>query len=270
MDYKEARLQAELLLAHALETTRAGVLARLDEPVALALVAHFAGNVARRAKHEPLAYILGSQEFCGLDLVVDRRVLIPRHESELLVMLALERMPHVPHAVPTIVDVGTGSGALALALARRLNQARVVATDISADALAVARLNAARLGLERVEFRQADLLEGMMTPFDVLVANLPYIPSGRFADLPREVRGFEPREALDGGVDGLRVMRRLLGQFAERAALGAAGFFEISEEQGKSALELVSTVLPHAMVTLHRDLEGLDRVIEARLEGYKS
>ncbi|MCL4394597.1 MAG: peptide chain release factor N(5)-glutamine methyltransferase [Chloroflexi bacterium] len=267
MEYHEARLQAELLLAHAIGTTRAGVLTRLDEPVAPELAARFAANVARRAKHEPLAYIVGRQEFCGLEFIVDRRVLIPRHESELLVMLALERMRSVPHVAPTVVDVGTGSGALALALARRLERASVIATDVAADALVVARLNASRLGLERVDFRQGDLLEGLSEPFDALVANLPYIPSSRFRDLPREVRVFEPRTALDGGVDGLRVIQRLLGQLATRASPGAVAFFEISEEQGAAVLQLFETTLPRARVILHRDLEGLDRVIEAQFQG---
>src|SRR5512141_1192792 len=127
MPYREARLQAELLLAHTLGTTRSMVLARLDETIDPETAARYAGNVARRAQHEPLAYILGHQEFYGLDFFVDRRVLIPRHETELLVQLALERARLI--ATPTIVDVGTGSGAIALTLAHHLPQARVFALD---------------------------------------------------------------------------------------------------------------------------------------------
>ncbi len=266
MDYHEARLQAELLLAHVLEIPRSVLLARLDEPVAPGIAARYAANVARRAQHEPLAYILGHTEFYGLDFVVDRRVLIPRHETETVVELALDAARHTGRIAPVIVDVGTGAGVLALALAKNLAQAHVVATDISPDALAVARMNAARLNLEsRVEFLQGDLLEPVAESFDLLVSNLPYIPSQRFDQLPREVRAFEPRVALDGGEDGLAVMRRLLAQLGEHTARGAVAFLEISEEQGKSAVELARQTLPRAAVTLHRDMEGLDRVIEIEL-----
>ncbi|MEW5717425.1 MAG: peptide chain release factor N(5)-glutamine methyltransferase [Chloroflexota bacterium] len=261
MSYHEARLQAELLLAHALETTRANVLARLDDTLAPDLAAQYAANVARRAQHEPLAYIVGHQEFYGLDFVVNRRVLIPRHETETLVQIALERAKTKLTSV--IVDVGTGSGALALALAHHLPRARVIATDISPDALEVARLNARRLNLEpRVEFVEGDLLECVGEPFDLLVANLPYIPRARYDELPREIRAFEPRRALDGGEDGLDVFRRLLAQLESHAARGAIALLEISEEQGAAAVEWARRQLPKAIVSLRRDLEGLDRVVE--------
>jgi release factor glutamine methyltransferase len=260
MHFQDARLQAELLLAHTLDTTRAMVLARLNETMPPDLDAMYAANVARRAQHEPLAYILGHHEFYGLDFVVDRRVLIPRHETELLVQLALERARRV--AAPHVADVGTGSGAIALTLARHLPQARVYATDRSRDALAVAQINASRLHLDRVQFLEDDLLTLLTEPFDLLVANLPYIPSPRYARLPREIREFEPRMALDGGFDGLSVMRRLLGQLKPRARRGSIALFEISEEQGALALELVRRELPLAVAQVHKDLEGLDRVLE--------
>ncbi|MCI0476417.1 MAG: peptide chain release factor N(5)-glutamine methyltransferase [Anaerolineales bacterium] len=260
----DARLQAELLLAHALETTRANVLARLNDPLAPDLAARYAANVARRVRHEPLAYILGHQEFFGLDFIVDRRVLIPRHETETLVQIALERARQKPS--PVIVDVGTGSGALALTLAYHLSDARVIAADISRDALAVARQNARRLNLEsRVEFVESDLLERVSASFDILVANLPYIPRARFDQLPREVREFEPRRALDGGADGLDLFRRLLTQLESRAARGGIALLEISEEQGVSAVEGARQQLPKAIVILHQDLEGLDRVVEIKV-----
>lgn len=263
MAYYDARLQAELLLAHALGTTRENVLARLDEPLAPDIAARYAANVARRAQHEPLAYIIGKQKFYGLDFVVDRRVMIPRHETELVVQLALERARR--KTSPVIVDVGTGSGALAITLAHHLPNARVIALDISREALDVARLNAQRIGVEaRIEFIESDLLECLTTPFDVLVANLPYIPRARFDELPREIRAFEPRVALDGGEDGLAVFRRLLAQLPARAARGASALLEISEEQGSVALEAVYRALPQTFAVLHRDLELLDRVVEIR------
>ncbi|MBI5652173.1 MAG: peptide chain release factor N(5)-glutamine methyltransferase [Chloroflexi bacterium] len=260
---RDARLQAELLLAHALGVSRALALARLNDLLAPEIAAQYAANVARRAQNEPLAYILGHQEFYKLDFSVDRRVLIPRHETETLIELALAR---APRESPTIVDVGTGSGAIALTLAHHLPDARVIALDVSPDALAVARMNAARLHLEsRVEFRESDLLEHFHDSFDLLVANLPYIPRARFDQLPREVRAFEPRRALDGGDDGLDVLRRLLAQIEARAKRGATALFEISEEQGDTARQLAQQILPHCAAIIHRDLEGMDRVLEINL-----
>ncbi len=267
MPFREARLQAELLLAHALGISRAGVLARLDEKIAPDLAAQYAANVARRAQHEPLAYILGHQEFYGLDFLVDRRVLIPRHETEMLVLLALERIQHVPHVSPIIVDVGTGSGAIALALARHLSQAQIFATDISRDAVAVAEMNALHLNMQtRVKILPGDLITRVDEPFDLLVANLPYIPSARYKKLPREIRDYEPRIALDGGDDGLAVMRRMLAQMEARAKRGAVAFLEISEEQGEGAVTLVKHQFPRAPVKLYQDPEGLDRVIEIQFQ----
>jgi release factor glutamine methyltransferase len=263
MPCREGRFQAEILLAHTLGLSRAGLLARLSDSVDPKVAAQFAARVARRAEHEPLAYILGHQEFYGLDFLVDRRVLIPRHETEMLVLLALQHMQRALHAAVVVVDVGTGSGALALALARHLPSARILATDISSDALSIAHMNAARLNLKgRVKLLQGDLLTPVTDPFDVLVANLPYVPSRRYMQLPREIREFEPRLALDGGDDGFAVMRRLLAQLEAHAARGAVAFFEISEEQGLSAVALFKQQFPRAMLMVHRDLEGLDRVIE--------
>ncbi len=260
LDFGDARLEAELLLAHTLKISRTMLLARLEETIEPDLAAQYASIVARRSQHEPLAYILGHREFYGLDFVVDRRVLIPRHETELLVEIALERARRM--AWPVIVDVGTGSGAIALSLARHLTDARIFATDLSCDALAVARINASRLNLDRVQFLADDLLTLVEEPFELLVANLPYIPSTRYGQLAREVRDYEPRLALDGGFDGLAVMRRLSAQLKQRARPGSKVLFEISEEQGKLALELAHRELPLAMAQLHRDLEGLDRVLE--------
>lgn len=265
MEYHSARLQAELLLAHVLETTRENVLARLDESLDLTVAARYAALVARRAQHEPLAYIVGHRTFFGLDFVVDRRVMIPRYETEMLAQLALERARH--KTSPVIIDVGTGSGVLAITLAYHLLDARVIATDISQEALQVARLNAQRLGVAaRIEFIESDLLESVTTPFDILVANLPYIPRTRFEELPREIRAFEPRLALDGGEDGLAVFRRLLAQLPTHAARGAIALLEISEEQGPHALEAVYRALPRVLASIHRDAELLDRVVEIRWE----
>lgn len=265
--YRDARLQAELLLAHTLGTTRSLVLARLSEKIDPETAARYAASVARRAQQEPLAYILGHQEFYGLDFIVDRRVLIPRHETEMVVLLALQRIQRVPHAIPVVIDVGTGSGAIALVLAHNLPSAHIIATDISNDALAVAQMNAARLDLrDRVTFLQGDLLEPLSEPFDILVANLPYIPKERYKDLSYEVQRFEPRTALEGGDDGLALIRRLLPQLKMHAAHGGVAFLEISEEQGAAAVELAQQQFPSVMTVLHQDLEGMDRVLEIRFQ----
>jgi release factor glutamine methyltransferase len=265
--YAAARLEAEILLAHTLKISRALLLARLGDPISPADAAQFAGMVARRAQNEPLAYIIGHQEFYGLDFIVDRRVLIPRPETEHLVELALAALKKIAHPEPVIADVGTGAGAIALALAHHTTDTKIFATDISPDALAVAQLNAARLNLsDRVEFRQTDLLEGITTPLDLIVANLPYIPLERLNQLPREIRHYEPRVATIAGLDGLSVIRRLLQQVEQHAARVCFIFLEISEEQGRAAQELARALLPRAHVELHRDLDQFDRVVEIRLQ----
>jgi release factor glutamine methyltransferase len=261
-----ARLEAEILLAHTLKISRALLLAHLGDPISPQDAAQFAGMVARRAQREPIAYITGHQEFYGIDLIVDRRVLIPRPETEHVVELALNAIKQVQHPEPVIVDVGTGSGAIALALARNTSDTKIIATDISPEALAVAQMNAARLHLaERVEFRSTDLLDGITTPIDILTANLPYIPLEREAQLPREIRQYEPRLATIAGLDGLSVIRRLLKQVVQYMARSSFIFLEISEEQGQAARELAMALLPHAQVKVHQDLEELDRVVEIRL-----
>jgi release factor glutamine methyltransferase len=262
-----ARLEAEILLAHTLKISRASLLARLGDAISPEDAAQFAGMVARRAQREPIAYIVGHQEFYGIEFYVDRRVLIPRPETEHLVELALKALRQVPHPEPVIADVGTGSGAIALALARNTHRTRIIATDISPNALAVAQLNAERLGLaERIEFRTADLLEGIPAPIDILVANLPYIPLEREQALPREIRQYEPRVATIAGLDGLSVIRRLLKQVEAHVARSSFIFLEISEEQGEAASGVVNSILPRAQVRVHSDLEGLDRVLEIRLQ----
>lgn len=268
--YSSARLEAEILLAHTLKISRAHLLARLGDPVQDAAAAQFAGMVARRAQREPIAYIVGHQEFYGLELLVDRRVLIPRPETEHVVELALGALKKVPHPEPVIVDVGTGSGAIALALAHHTSRTRIIATDISPDALVVAQMNASRLNLaERVEFRHTDLLEGVSEPIDILTANLPYIPLEREAQLPREIREYEPRLATIGGLDGLSIIRRLLKQAPQHMTRAGVVFLEISEEQGDEAKALAQALLPTAQVEVHRDLEGLDRVVEVRMSGWE-
>jgi release factor glutamine methyltransferase len=205
---EDPRLDAELMLAEATGWERSRLVANPAGEVAPAATRRYAEMVRRRLRREPLAYILGRRGFRHLELAVDPRVLIPRPETELLVELALELRPR------TVLDVGTGSGAVALAIAAELPGAEVTATDISSAALAVAAANAERLGLAaRVELHEGTLPPGG-EEFDLVVANLPYVSEGDWGNLQREVAEWEPRGALLAGPDGLDVFRATLPALA--------------------------------------------------------
>ena len=239
------RLDAELLLAHALGVDRAKLITDRDLVVAGPAAREFQTLVRRRAiEREPVAYLLGHKPFRNLDLAVDARVLIPRPETELLVEAALT----LPHGA-RVVDGGTGSGAVALALKDERPDLDVTATDVSADALAVARENAARLGLE-VAFAQADLYDG---DFDAVVSNPPYVADGD--DLPPDVARHEPAGALFAGPDGLAVVRRLVARRPPFLAL------EVGLGQAPAVMELLAG---YASVEALRDLAGIERVVVAR------
>lgn len=263
------RLDAELLLAHVLGWPRARLLAELRSPVPDAQLAAFEELVARRADLVPVAYLVRRREFFGLELYVDERVLVPRPETELLVELALARArgqearalrsggPSRPRL--TLADVGTGSGCIAVALAVHLPQARVFATDLSPDALAVARLNAERHGVAgRVTLLQGDLLAPLPEPVDLLVSNPPYTV---LSEIDEGVRRHEPRAALDGGPDGLELYRRLLADAPRHLRPGGSVLLEIGATQGAAVTELALAAFPRATVSVHRDLTGLDRVV---------
>lgn len=231
------RTDAEHLLAHALGCTRMDLYVRHADVVGPEHKASFRDAVRRRLGREPVAYIEGKKGFHALDLelAVDRRVLVPRPETEHLVDWLLESLRLPPCPPLAVVDVGTGSGAIALALKRARPDVRVVATDVSPDALDVARANAERLGLE-VELVLSDLLDAVEPPaggWDAIAANLPYIPAYELETLQPEVRDHEPRLALYGGEDGLEVVRRLVEQAAGPRGLAPGGplFLEVGHDQ---------------------------------------
>lgn len=259
---------AEALMAHVLGRSRAYLWAHRDQVIDAEPAGQFQRLVARAAQGEPLAYLTGHREFCGLDFQVDAQVLIPRPETELIVDLAVQTLsPRVSPLPVIIIDIGTGSGCLAVTLAARFPAARVLATDVSAEALARARANAARQGLAaQIAFVQADLLAAcqFQAPARVLlVANLPYIASAELAVLP--VSKYEPRLALDGGPDGLGLLRRLLVE-AQRALRQPADLLlEIGATQGAAVAALARQSFPAAQITRHPDLAGLDRVVAVRL-----
>ncbi|MDQ6781559.1 MAG: peptide chain release factor N(5)-glutamine methyltransferase [Candidatus Eremiobacteraeota bacterium] len=220
--------------------------------------------VERRRGGEPVAYIVGKKPFCGLVLSVDRRVLVPRPETEELVMACVADWTG---KAATIADVGTGSGAIACALAHLLPDAALLATDISRDALDVARSNARSLGLvEQIEFLESDLFETVPDGrrFDVLIANLPYVGNDLAVRLPRSVADHEPPSALLGGPDGLAVYRSFFGQAAGRLTDRGAVYCECSPEQAAGLARLANTALPQAAVEVRKDLAGLDRMVICR------
>jgi release factor glutamine methyltransferase len=260
-------LDAELLLANVLDVNRAAILARPDRPLSPKQLTHYRDLVARRAGREPLAYILGHREFFDLDLVLDRRVLIPRPETELLVehALCIARNIVPPTTTPlSIADVGSGSGAIAVTLAVHLPQATVYALDASAGALSVVTENASRYGVaDRVCCLQGDLLSPLQEtgPVDLITANLPYVSTDEWLALSPEIRDHEPRAALDGGVDGLDLIRRLLLTAGSCLQPGGAILLEIGASQGVSVTTLAREQFPLASVQLVQDYAGLDRLV---------
>jgi release factor glutamine methyltransferase len=257
-----ARLEAELLLAEATGWDRARLAAEPEAALAPDAARAFAAMVRRRVRREPVAYILGRKGFRRIELLIDRRVLIPRPETELLVEIAVELAPR------RVLDVGTGSGAVALAIADELPRARVDATDPSAAAIQVARANIQRLGLgERVRCGEGALpaADGPEGPalYDLIVANLPYVSEGEWNGLSPEIREYEPREALVPGPTGLEAIRELLGGLERLPDRPAAVALEVGEGQVAEVIELVRGCGFEA-VEARRDLAGIERAVVGR------
>jgi release factor glutamine methyltransferase len=243
------RLDAELLLAEASGHDRAALAADPDAPVDPATARVFGAWMRRRVRREPVAYILGRRAFRRLELRVDPRVLIPRPETELLVEVALELRP------ARLLDVGTGSGAVALAVADELPEVTVVATDVSRDALELASENASRLGLaDRVRFEPGAVPESER--FDLVLANLPYVREGEWDSLQPEITRYEPRAALVAGPDGLDAIRSLLDSPPDCHAIA----LEVGASQARAVEDLVARA-GFARTERRRDLAGIERVV---------
>ncbi|MBM3188444.1 MAG: peptide chain release factor N(5)-glutamine methyltransferase [Chloroflexi bacterium] len=261
------RLDAELLLSAALGTERPQWVVRWGERLEAPAAQRFEELLRRRIAHEPMAYLLGRRAFYDIELTVDARVLIPRPETELLVDEALAWAVARGSRPLRVVDVGTGSGALAIVLARRLPQARILATDLSWEALQVARTNVARYGLaERVSLLQGDLLAPLAGPVDLILANLPYVPRERLASLPRDVADYEPRLALDGGAEGLEAIRRLLTQAPALLAIPGLLLLEVDDAHAATvaadaAAAFSQAGVSDARVSVLYDYAGLERVV---------
>jgi release factor glutamine methyltransferase len=262
---ESARLEAQVLLAHALGCTRVQLYTGFDKPLGEEELARIRGLIKRRLGGEPMAYLIGEQEFWSLPFWVGPAVLVPRHDTETVVQVVLDALGDRA-ATRRVADVCTGSGILAVTLARELTGAQVIATELSPDAAAMARRNAERHAVsDRVDVRIGDLLAPLAgeAPFDVVVSNPPYVATGDLAGLSAEVKR-EPRMALDGGADGLDLVRRLVAGLPPLIAPGGLIAIEHGFDQGEAARAIVDATGAFAPAATRADLAGRPRVTWAR------
>lgn len=264
-ELESPRLDAEVLLADTLAMERIRLYVEHERPLGGGELSRFRQKVKRRLAGEPVAYITGHREFWSIRLGVDPRVLIPRPETELLVEVGLALLGE--QANPTVVDIGTGSGAIIIALGRERPAAVLHGTDLERGALEVARQNAERHGVA-VALHRGDLLEPLPagTRSDLLLSNPPYIPSAEIDELIRDVRDYEPRAALDGGESGLEIYRRLIEQAPSHLTPSGQLALEIGSAQRVAVMDLLERA-GYREIRAHQDLAGLDRVISARGPG---
>ncbi len=258
----DARLEAELLLRHILGLDRVALYTSLEQTVTPEQAAAFSALIQRRITREPAAYITGHKEFFGLDFQLARSVLIPRPETELLVEKAIDLAGTVFTQSCLIADVGTGCGAVAVALAVNLPHARIYATDISSAALEISSSNCLRHDVsDRVTLLQGDLLGPLPEPVHLIVANLPYVRRSELVELSPEISKFEPHLALSGGADGLRMIGRLMGQAGRNLLPSGAVLLEIAHDQGQAVCEMARRYFPDSEIGVVVDFSGLDRVV---------
>ena len=256
----DSNLEADLLVTHILSIQRAEIYTKLDDDFPLDSQC-LKEIVDRRLDKEPLFYILGNREFYGIPIQVNHKVLIPRQETELLVDRAIYIGSNSDRNISTIADIGTGSGAICIAIALNLPYATFLATDISTDALTVAKNNISQYKLQdRISLLQGDLLEPLNTKVDMIVCNLPYIPSKLLQTLQPEVQK-EPKIALDGGPRGLTYINKLLKQARFHLNPGGVILIEIDPLQNKELMTLSKEIYPNSNVWTEQDALGLDRLI---------
>jgi release factor glutamine methyltransferase len=257
------RLSIEYLLAEALGKRRLDLYLDYDQRLPEQILEPLRDKVRRRSEGEPLQHLLGSWEFYGRRFKTDRRALIPRPETERLAELMLKQIPLDTSSDARLADIGTGSGVLAITLALERPGLEVVATDISADTLALARENGRAHGIDgRIKWLQTDLLSGVDTDFDFLVTNLPYIPTAEMATLPREVR-HDPPLALDGGADGLEVIRRFIEEAPSHLKPGAGVLLEIGISQASGVADILQQQ-KYRDISVEKDYQGVERFVSAR------
>ncbi len=259
---EDASLEGEILLRQALGIDRVRLYANLNSELSAEQENDFWHLVQRRLSGEPTAYIAGHREFYGLDFFVDRRVLIPRPETELMVEEAI-RLAQT-HNIATVADIGTGCGAIAISLAVNLPRIKIYASDVSAGTLEVARLNCEKHGVAgRIQLLRGDMLAPLAEPVDLILANLPYVTEQEVST--SALADFEPRLALDGGSDGLDGIRRLCEQAADRLNPQGGMLLEIGWGQGRVVTSLIRRHFPSALLEVIPDLRGMERVISLRL-----
>jgi len=258
-DIEDAPLEAEPLLRHASNISRTQLYLDLDRELSPEPEEIFWQLVERRLGGEPTAYITSRREFYGLDFYVDPHTLIPRPESELLVETALKL--DKDHPLSTIADIGTGCGAIAISLALELPEAKIYATDISAAALEVARVNCQKHGVaDRIRLLQGDMLEPLPEPVDLIIANLPYVRQAELAPT-----SFEPLIALDGGADGTEIIGKLCRQAQNKLADGGSLLLEIGQGQGVAVTTLLHGLFPNGEIEVVPDLGSVERVVSLSL-----
>ncbi|MFH1624312.1 MAG: peptide chain release factor N(5)-glutamine methyltransferase [Pseudomonadota bacterium] len=264
------RLNAEVLLAHSLKTSRVGLYVDYDKPLERDELREYRKLVKRRIRREPLQYITGYQEFWSLRFKVTKGVLIPRRETEILVEEALKVLARVKSSPETvrILELGTGSGVIAATLAKELGGGSIIATDTSGLAIRIARENARTHGVEKhITFLQGSLflpVRERVAFFDLVISNPPYIPSEEFTDLQPEVREFEPRTALDGGKEGLRFYRQILPHVGKYLAKDGWLMLEVGKGQAKKVTKLIESRGEFHPASTVKDLSGVDRVVTAQ------
>ena len=257
------QLDAELLLAFTLNQSRTWLLTYPEIPLSSQQQKRFLALVERRRQKEPVAYIVGQKGFFGLDFLVTPGVLIPRPETELLIETALEiASGGAAESSPTIADVGTGSGCIAVTLAKNLVHARLFAVDISTQALSIAKKNAAAHGVSnRIDFLQGNLLNPLLEPVNMIVSNPPYISRLELQSVMPDVVQYEPDLALNGGESGLVIIEKLLSQGTTKLTAGGSILVEIGYRQGDAVKQLALANFPAAAVKIKQDLAGLDRLL---------
>ncbi|MFH1362029.1 MAG: peptide chain release factor N(5)-glutamine methyltransferase, partial [bacterium] len=257
--------EAEILLCHVLKTPRSKLFSHPERKLTRAEQKLYDELLDRRKKHEPIAYIVQNQPFMSLDFYVNPNVLIPRPETELLVEQAINSLiPHTSYPTPIIADIGTGSGCIAITLAKYLPKAKIIAIDSSKEALKIAERNAkTHRVIKQIEFRLGNLLKPLKEKVDLIISNPPYIPRAEIEKLDPDVKDFEPRAALDGGVDGLDYIRKLISQSPSPLKPHTSSLLlEIGYNQGAKAKELAKH---YAKVEVIKDLSGHDRILKCSL-----
>lgn len=261
----DSSVEAEILLRHALQIDRVTLYSSLDASASKAAFQSLGSLLQRRLSGEPISYITGYREFYGMELEVTPAVLIPRQETESLVEKAIEFLENrTPTDMTTIVDVGTGSGAIAIAISSHLPLAKIYATDNSSSALSVANTNRKKAQMsQKVQLVQCDLLRGLNARFDMIISNLPYIPTIDIPKLPREVQA-EPVQALDGGSNGLALIGRLIKQAPQYLKSRGRLFIEISPQQVSYVLTMAHDSMPGCTVEVIKDLYGNSRIVSIK------